>query len=174
VRTCFLDDICHLHVPHPTNDQVISLDSWFGFTMARPWSPSRSTLQSIVVCNLWTEDPETWLIKTSHEYKVGCCKFKTEATEAALQNFNHKTIAQIVGIVGYQAFSTIVQDARQLEKGCCRPFHQSIHCLLPTKPVIHKPSPSVLFKLQTASCDLVTRNWNTLHPHRVTNCLVWK
>jgi hypothetical protein len=156
VRTCFLDDIYHLHVSHPTNDQVISLDSWFGFTMARPWSPSRSTLQSIVV------------------YKVGCCKFKTEATEAALQNFNHKTIAQIVGIVGYQAFSTIVQDARQLEKGCCRPFHQSIHCLLPTKPVIHKPSPSVFFKLETNNCDLVTRNWNTLHPHKVKNCIVWK
>jgi hypothetical protein len=49
--------------------------------------------------------------------------------------------------MGYQAFSTIVQDARQLEKGCCHPFHQSIHCLLPTKPIIHKPSPSIFFKL---------------------------
>jgi len=153
VKTCFLDDICHLHVFHPTNDQVISLDSWFGFTMARPWFPSRSTLQSIIVCILWTEDPKTWLIKTSHKYKVGCCKFKTKATEATLQKFNHKTIAHIVGIVGYQAFSTIVQDARQLEKGCCRPFHQSIHYLLPTKPIIHKPSPLVFFKLQTANCD---------------------
>jgi hypothetical protein len=54
---------------------------------------------------------------------VGYSKFKTEAIEAALQNFNHKTIAQIMGIVGYQAFSTIVQDAKQLEKGCCRSFH---------------------------------------------------
>jgi len=89
---------------------------------------------------------------------VGCCKFKTKAIEATLQNFNHKTIAQIVGIVGYQAFSTIVQDARQLEKGRCRPFHQSIHCLLPTKPVIHKPSPLVFFKLQIANCDVVTKN----------------
>jgi len=147
VKTCFLDDIYHLHVSHPTNDQVISLDSWFGFTMARPWSPSRSTLQSIVVCILWTEDLKTWLIKTSHKYKVGYSKFKIEAIEATLQNFNHKTIAHIMGIMGYQAFSTIVQDARQLEKGCLRPFHQSIHCLLPTKPVIHKPFPLFFFKL---------------------------
>jgi hypothetical protein len=147
VRTCFLDDIYHLHVFHPTNDQVISLDSWFGFTMARPWFPSRSTLQSIIMCILWSEDPQTWLIKTSHKYKVGCCKFKIEATEVALHNFNHKTIVQIVGIVDYQAFSTIVQDVRQLEKGCCRLFHQSIHCLLPTKPVIHKPFPLIFFKL---------------------------
>jgi hypothetical protein len=36
---------------------------------------------------------------------------------------------------------------RQLEKGCCCPFHQSIHYLLPTKHVIHKPSPLVFFKL---------------------------
>jgi hypothetical protein len=66
---------------------------------------------------------------------VGWCKSKTKATEAALHNFNHKIIAQIMGIVGYQAFSTIVQDAMQLEKGCCRPFHQSIHCQLPTNPL---------------------------------------